>query len=209
MTVHCANRHQKMAKMLPSARLHLLVVSLALVQFFPIFHQQDWLKMEHHLGCPSQLIDDLVWSKFANNKMFATLGLLQANCAAVRLLLENSVWVSVIQSGLVGEWMSVQDARWCKCSWTISYNFPTTIALTVMLWPAHLSPTRQSPMIAVWPLTTESWVPQYHRAASSERAWRGPPEVPFAIGVVLQLGAVSWTLAGGMLRTRWHRCVGH
>ena len=67
--------------------------------------------MEHHLGCPSQLIDDLVWSKFANNKMFATLGLLQANCAAVRLLLENSVWVSVIQSGLVGEWMSVQDAR--------------------------------------------------------------------------------------------------
>lgn len=60
----------------------------------------------------------------------------------------------------------MQDDASASEQFHIIYNLQATITLTVMLWPAHRPPTRQSPMIAVWPLTTESWVPQYHRAAT-------------------------------------------
>lgn len=142
--------------------------------------------------------------------MFATLGLLQANCAAVRLLLENSVWVSVIQSRMVYERMSLQDARWCKCFRTVSYNIQFTsnnhtygYALACASSPHKAEPNDRCLALDNGELGASISPCSYCEFASSETEWHGPREVPSAISVVLQLGAVSWTLAGGTLRIRW------
>lgn len=78
-------------------------------------------------------------------------------------------------------------------------------------WPAHRSPHEAEPNDRCLALdngelgASISLKFSHSEWWSSETAWHGPTEVPFAISVVLQLGAVSWTLAGGMLRIRWQR----
>lgn len=82
-------------------------------------------------------------------------------------------------------------------------------------WPAHRSPIRQSPMIAVWPLTTESWVPQYHLNSATVKLHQVKRHDMVRLRFPLQLALSSnlvrspERLQVGCSESDGNGCVGH
>lgn len=121
--------------MIPSARLRLFVASLTLVQFF------------FHIFPSTELVEDgtPLWMPKPTHRWPSVVQVCHQHDVCQQLWIANRP--TVLRFGC---FLRIRSQSRCfNQEWLMSglHIFP---------------PTRQSPMIAVWPLTTESWVPQYH-----------------------------------------------